>query len=111
MLVPSVSAIGSTTTPAHATAAAAPDNDVYRYVQWHASERGPALLLPTVGPRIIPRTTSIRLSPQSKTIQDRVPYAEHFNGSRHGWNTTPSTCTDAESRLPTGHFRPTRLYK
>ncbi|XP_029407378.2 uncharacterized protein LOC105229266 isoform X3 [Bactrocera dorsalis] len=111
LYVPTVSAIRRNKTPAPAAAAAAPGNDLYRYVQWHASERGSAILLPTVGPRIIPRTTSIRLSPQSKTIQDRIPYTEHFNGGRHGWNTTPSTRTDAESRLPTGHFRPTRLYK
>ncbi|XP_054083223.1 uncharacterized protein LOC105209676 isoform X4 [Zeugodacus cucurbitae] len=110
--VPSVPTIGFNETPTPTTAAAAaPGNDVYRYLRWHASERGPAILLPTAGPRIIPRTTSIRLSPQSKTIPDRISYAEHFNGSRHGGNTTSSARTDAESRLPTGHFRPTRLYK
>ncbi|XP_054741533.1 uncharacterized protein LOC129246866 isoform X3 [Anastrepha obliqua] len=104
--VPSVPAIG-----VHAATAAVPDLHDYRYARRHAPEPIPAVLLPAGGSRIIPRTTSIRLSPQPETLLGRVPYAEHVHGRRHERNTTTSSHADTESRLPTGHFRPTRLYK
>ncbi|CAD6998339.1 unnamed protein product [Ceratitis capitata] len=108
LYVPSVSTIGANAAPT----ATASEYYRYQYAQRYAPEHVPAILLPTTASaRVIPRTTSIRLSPQPKTVHDRIAYAEHVYGRGYGRYTTTSTRTDAESRLPTGHFRPTRLYK
>ncbi|XP_036327813.1 uncharacterized protein LOC118740397 isoform X4 [Rhagoletis pomonella] len=108
--VPPVPTVGANAARARA-AAPPPGLRDYRHAQWYAPEPLPTILLPAEGSRIIPRTTSIRLSPQSETLHSGVAHAEHLHGRRYGRHTTTSTRTDTESRLPTGHFRPTRLYK
>ncbi|KAM7351524.1 uncharacterized protein ACRADG_004326 isoform 2-T2 [Cochliomyia hominivorax] len=67
--------------------------------------------------RYIPRTTAIRLSSQSKTLHRRSASAGYANDyDEQQWRRyrrrTDSTASSAdESGIPTGHFRPTRLYK
>ncbi|XP_059221281.1 uncharacterized protein LOC106082299 isoform X2 [Stomoxys calcitrans] len=96
------------------------------YEQRRASEQQQhqSVLLPS-GPgrgrpsRYVPRTSAIRLSSQPQALHRRSASAGYpdYDGHRTGdirhskrWR-TDSTASSDESGLPTGHFRPTRLYK